>query len=210
LLEPPTCAITLANHSKSTLFNPLYYVDPDWGQKLRLPPMIDGGKIEAICFKGNRPLKGSCRFLCTFEIGTTALRLTVVCWNCNEHCRLGIGFSPTNLPVDVSLYSALSKDSNSPDYWVFPYNEWSTSPVEIFASQGSFFVRDGVKCLLEVLNGLNVSLKLRGCRSCECTRILAEVPPLGSEVFIAAGKKGVEAAFAYEIEGTDLAEICIR
>ncbi|CAG7831489.1 unnamed protein product, partial [Allacma fusca] len=57
---------------------------------------------------------------------------------------------------------------------------------------------------MEVVNGLNVSLKLRGCRSCECTRILAEVPPLGSEVLIATGKKDIEAAFAYEIEGTDL------
>ncbi|CAG7821701.1 unnamed protein product [Allacma fusca] len=57
---------------------------------------------------------------------------------------------------------------------------------------------------MEVVNGLNVSLKLRGCRSFECARMLAEVPPLGSEMFIATGKTGIEAAFAYEIEGTDL------
>ncbi|CAG7734658.1 unnamed protein product, partial [Allacma fusca] len=63
---------------------------------------------------------------------------------------------------------------------------------------------DGVSCLMEVVNGLNVSLKLRGRRSCECSRMLAEVPPLGSEVFIETGKTGIEAAFAYEIEGTDL------
>ncbi|CAG7829170.1 unnamed protein product [Allacma fusca] len=200
----------MANYSKSTLCNPLYYVVPNRGEKLRLPPMIDGGKIEAICFKGNRLLKTTCRFLCTFEIGTTALRLTVVCWNRDENCRLGIGFSTTNLSVDESLYDALIENSKLPDYWESPYDEWSKSPVEIFSSQGSFFVSslvgssDGVNCLMEVVNGLNVSLKLRGCRSCKCSGMLAEVPPLGSVMFIATGKKDIEAAFAFEVEGTDL------
>ncbi|CAG7830138.1 unnamed protein product, partial [Allacma fusca] len=57
---------------------------------------------------------------------------------------------------------------------------------------------------MEVVNGLNASLKLRGYRSCECSRNLAQVPPLGSEMFIATGKTCIVAAFAYAIEGTDL------
>ncbi|CAG7719628.1 unnamed protein product [Allacma fusca] len=57
---------------------------------------------------------------------------------------------------------------------------------------------------MELANGLDVSIKLRGCRSCERSRMSAEVPPLGLEMFFATGKVSIEAAFAFEIESTDL------
>ncbi|CAG7659406.1 unnamed protein product, partial [Allacma fusca] len=237
LCETPTCAITLANYSKSTLFSPLYYVPPNCGTKRRLPPLIGSDRIEAICFQG---FGGSCEFLWSYAIGTTLLRLTIISRiHSNGYCVLGFGFSPRDLPVDASLYSVLTQYSNLPDHWVLCGR--SKSPVEIFSNQGSFFdpylalselssnfavtldnfrrvsslvgSSDVFTCVMEVVNCLDVSLKLRGCRSFECSRMLAEVPPLGTEIFIATSKTGIEAAFAYEIEGTDLgflAEICTR
>ncbi|CAG7827696.1 unnamed protein product [Allacma fusca] len=186
------------NYSMSTLFSPVYYVDPYYGRKLRLPPLINSGRAEAVCFEGSR---GSCVFLCSYAIGTTLLRLTIIFRiNSDGNCLLGIGFSPRDLPVDESLYSVLTRKSNLPDDWVL--SSPSKSPVQMVSSLvGS---SDVISCVMEVVNGLNVSLKLRGCRSFECARMLAQVPPLGSEMFIAARKIGIEAAFAYEIEGTDL------
>ncbi|CAG7728793.1 unnamed protein product [Allacma fusca] len=54
-----------------------------------------------------------------------------------------------------------------------------------------------------VANGFCESIKLRGYRSCEWSG-LTEVPPLGVEMFFATAKLSIEAAVAYEIEGTDL------
>ncbi|CAG7717701.1 unnamed protein product [Allacma fusca] len=191
----------MANYSMSTLFNPLYYVGQNNGRKIRLPLLINSGSGEAICFQGNG---GFCRFLCSFSIGTTLLRLTMFCWiNSNGHGQLAIGFSPRDLPLDdsiISLDSVLTQNSNLPHDWVV--SSLNKSPVEMVSCLVGF--SDVITCAMEVVNGLNVSLKLLGCRSFECARMLAEVPPLGSEMFIAAGKTGIEAAFAYEIKGTDL------
>ncbi|CAG7823096.1 unnamed protein product, partial [Allacma fusca] len=82
------------------------------------------------------------------------------------------------------LYDALTADSFLQDDWVKSGN--------------------GVTCLMELANGLGVSIKLWGCRSCERSRMSTEVLPLGLEMFFATGKVNVEAAFAYEIESTDL------
>ncbi|CAG7664121.1 unnamed protein product, partial [Allacma fusca] len=168
-----SCRITLTNYSTSTLMNPTYYVPTESERKIRLPSLIDGDKSEAICFEGSGEF---CRFLCSFEIGTTLL---------------------PNFSVNKSLYSVLGQNDLPAD-WVMSTSR--ETPIEVFSNQGNYFAR-----VIEVANYLIVPIKLRGCRSCESSRTLAEVPPLGMEIFFATGKWSIEAAIVYEIESTDLA-----
>ncbi|CAG7819263.1 unnamed protein product, partial [Allacma fusca] len=180
--------IKLTNYSKSTLLRPSYFVPPDGGDKCRLPSCIDVGKSKAICFQGRGE---TCSFLLSFDIGTTSLCLiiygVVFDWNRlagSNYCQLGIGISASDLPMVESLYDTWRLNSFLPYDWVKSIH--------------------GVTCLMELGNGLDVPIKLRGCMSCERSRMLTEVPPLGLEMFCLTGKMSIEATFAYEIESTDL------
>ncbi|CAG7829258.1 unnamed protein product [Allacma fusca] len=59
----------------------------------------------------------------------------------------------------------------------------------------TFNLINGVTCVIVVANGLNTSIKLRGCRSCERSN-LVEVPPLGVEMLFATATLSIEAAIA--------------
>ncbi|CAG7731489.1 unnamed protein product, partial [Allacma fusca] len=127
-----TSSIKWTNHLISPLTGPVYYVKPGYGNKLRLPLWINGGKYEAICFEGSllgrsyisgnsfiNPYSSS--FLCSYEIGATSLRITLFCnvsSNHNHSIQLGIGFSPAAVAFDDSLHSTLAQNTVLPDDWV--------------------------------------------------------------------------------------------
>ncbi|CAG7830871.1 unnamed protein product [Allacma fusca] len=180
-----SCGLKITNCSTCNLSSPLYHVPQRCGAKQRLPLWIDSGKKDVICFSGTGDY---CIFLVSFDIGTTLLRLTIFCRiDSYETCKLGMGFSSVNLPLDAALYSGLMGSSCLSQNWVM--SEQSDTPVEIFSTQ------DGVTCVMIVANGLNTAIKLRRCRSCERSTC-AEVPPSGVDMIYATAKLSIEAAIA--------------
>ncbi|CAG7835684.1 unnamed protein product, partial [Allacma fusca] len=130
------CALKLSNFLERELTDPKYHFwhgsKKDQFSVTKIYPNV----CEVITFVGDRYY---CYFLCSFRI-CRDLRLTILCYVCyNGEIIFGMGFTPTDLPVDTVLFKTMNELPPLPDIWMT--KQTSKVPIEVFVNHGNIFAR---------------------------------------------------------------------